>query len=136
MILNPKLDTTNQKRKKKNLETWVKKRLQDLGLIDIWRDLHKQDRQYTFYSARHNVHSRIDYFFMYNSEKHRVKECRMGTRDLSDHSSVYLKLHVDSKCKNTLWRLNTSLLNDPGFKATTVLKENYKHTWKIITMGR
>lgn len=118
MIFNPKLDTNNQKRKKNNLEIWVKKRLQDLGLVDIWRDLHKQDRQYTFYSARHNVHSRIDYFLMYNSEKHRVKESRMGTRDLSDHSSVYLKLHMDSKCKNTLWRLNTSLLNDPVFKTT------------------
>ncbi len=63
MILNSKLDTTNHKRKNNKFEKWVKKRLQDLGLIDIWRDFHKQDRQYTHYSTRHNVHSRIDYFF-------------------------------------------------------------------------
>lgn len=48
MILNPKLDTTNKKRKKSSLEMWVKKRLQDVGLIDIWRDFHKQDRAVHF----------------------------------------------------------------------------------------
>lgn len=33
-------------------------------------------------------------------------------RDVSDHSGVYLSLHLNNKRKNTLWRLNTSLLND------------------------
>lgn len=36
----------------------------------------------------------------------------IGIRDLSDHSGVYLTLHLTNKRKNTLWRLNTSILND------------------------
>lgn len=65
MTLNPKLDTTNKKRKITNTERWFKRRIQDLSLIDVWRDFHHQVRQYTFYSNRHNAYSRIDYLFIY-----------------------------------------------------------------------
>lgn len=61
----------------------------------------------------------------------------MGTRGLSDQSSLYLKLHVDSKCKNTLWRLNTSLLNYPGFKTTelqTYLENNNNGQVQTVTL--
>lgn len=50
-ILNPKLDTTNQKRKLTPTERWIKSRIKDLGLIDVWRDFHLQERQFTFYSS-------------------------------------------------------------------------------------
>lgn len=116
VILNPKLDTTNTKRKITCTERWIKKRVQDIGLIDVWRDFHSQDREYTFYSSRHNAYSRIDYIFMHASERHRLKECEISQRYLSDHSTVYLKLHLDSRPKMTTWRLNISMLNNPGSK--------------------
>lgn len=116
MTLNPGLDTTNQKRKITATERWIKKRIQDLGLIDVWRHFHNRERQYAFYSSRHNVYSRIDYLFMHNSDRHRLKECEINPRDLSDHSTVYLKLHLDSRPKSTIWRLNVGMLNDPEFK--------------------
>lgn len=53
--------------------------LQELGLIDIWRHLHESDQEFTFFSARHNIHSRIDYFFMFNKDYHRVKDCTKDT---------------------------------------------------------
>lgn len=112
IILNPKLDTTNQKRK----ITPLKERIQDLGVIEVWRDFHHQDRQFTFYSNRHNAYSRTDYLFMHNSERHRLKECKINQRDISDHSSVHLKLHLDTRPKMTTWRLNVSMLNSPVFK--------------------
>lgn len=57
--------------------------------------------------------TRIYYFFMSKSDRHRIIDCDIGTRDISDHSGVYLTLHLDNKPKETLWRLNTNLLNDP-----------------------
>lgn len=37
-------------------------------------------------------------------------------RDISYHAGVYLTLYLDNRPKETLWRLNTSLLNDPQCK--------------------
>jgi hypothetical protein len=53
---------------------------------------------------------------MYSADRHRCKDCRIGQSDLSDHNGVYLTLHLDIKPRNTIWRLNTSMLNDPAFK--------------------
>lgn len=41
----------------------AKRLLQELQLIDSWRTLHVQDRDYTFFSAKHRTHTRIDYIF-------------------------------------------------------------------------
>lgn len=46
-------------------------------------------------------------------DRHRVIKCDIGTKDISDHARVYLTPHLDNKPKETLWRLNTNLLNDP-----------------------
>ena len=122
LLLNPKLDTTNRVRRKNLLEKPINKILQDLGLIDIWRYLHKHDSDFTFYSARHNIYSRIDYIFMFSRDFHKVKDCTIGQRDISDHSGLTLKFTLDRNPKTTLWRLNTGLLNSNSFK-TEMAKE-------------
>lgn len=86
LLLHPKWDTTSRDRRGTKLEKQVKTMLSELGLIDIWRYLHKNERKFTFYSARHIMHSRIDYFFTFSKDLHRVKDCIIGQRDLSDHS--------------------------------------------------
>lgn len=45
--------------------------------------------------------------------KPRMVKCDIGVRDISDHTGVYLTLHLDNRLKETLWRLNTNLLSDP-----------------------
>jgi hypothetical protein len=62
---------------------------------------------------------------MYRADRHRLKDCRIGQSDLSDHNGVYLTLHIDSKPRNTIWRLNTSMLNDPAFKES--IKDRIEH---------
>lgn len=52
---------------------------------------------------------------------------------MSDHSGVYLSLHLNNKRKNTLWRLNTSLLNDRVCKEYT--KEQLKEYLLINDNG-
>lgn len=87
VLLNPILDTTNKERRRNPTEKPINRELRDLGLIDVGRSLHGSDPGYTLYSARHTVYSRIDYFFMYNRDLHRLSDCRLGQRDLSDHSA-------------------------------------------------
>ncbi len=118
ILLNPSLDTTNRIRRRNLIEKCINNVLKDLGLIDVWRALNGSTPGYTSYSARHTACSRIDYFFMYNKDLHRLKYCRIGQRDLSDHSGIFLALHLDGRRRKTLWRLNPGMLNDHIFRSS------------------
>lgn len=131
ILLNPLLDTTNTNRRRNSTEKQINKALNELELNDVWRYKRGSDPGYTFYSARHAIHSRIDYLFMYKKDLHRLKDCKIGQRDLFDHSGVYLTLHFEGRQRKTLWRLNTGMLNDATFitametELGIYLKENY-----------
>ena len=49
---------------------------------------------------------------MFQNDRHRILDCEIGPRVVSDHSPIYLTLNVDNRPKKTIWRLNTSLLNN------------------------
>uniref|UniRef100_A0A3P8NC16 exodeoxyribonuclease III n=1 Tax=Astatotilapia calliptera TaxID=8154 RepID=A0A3P8NC16_ASTCA len=42
----------------------IRQMTSDLGLNDIWRTMHPEGREYSFYSPPHNVYTRIDYFLI------------------------------------------------------------------------
>ena len=46
------------------------------------------------------------------TDRHRVKECTIGTADVSDHNAIYLTINLDNINKKTLWRLNLGILNN------------------------
>ena len=106
-------DTSNPQKKITPESLLVKKLLKETGMFDVWRDLNPKASQYSFFSHPHGVHSRLDYYFMFNTERHRIINCSIGVKDVSDHAGVYLRLHLDVQHKITTWRLNTSHLNDP-----------------------
>lgn len=112
VVLNYDLDTTSIKKSRTNISRYVNMQLVELGLTDIWRDMHKLDRDYTHYSYPHTTYSRIDYFLMTTGDRHRVEDCRIGVSDLSDHSAVYLTVNLIGRRRNTVWRLNVGLLNN------------------------
>lgn len=66
----------------------------------------------THYSAPHDSYSRIDYFFLYNKDLYRVKECEIEAADVSDHCAVCLKMQLKTQEKRQLWRLNVGILNN------------------------
>lgn len=107
--LQPKLDKSNQCLRKNPKAIMVRWLLSEMGLIDVWRQCHPGEKQFTNYSSRHTVYSRIDYLFKYKCDWHRIRDCRIRIRDLSDHSGVYLTLHLTNRQKNTP---NPSILND------------------------
>lgn len=103
IILNYNMDTTSIRRHKYNLSKSLNMLIKESSLFDVWRDLHPLERDFTHYSATHKVHSRIDYFLMNITDRHRVKECTIGTADVSDHNAIYLTINLEQhKQKNSM----------------------------------
>ena len=121
--LNPKLDSS-----KMLTTTPLQKRvgvlMSELGILDLWRDFYPTGRDYSYFSAPQDSYSRIDYLFVFKRDRHRIHSCDIGTIDLSDHAPVSCTIHISDKIGKTLWRLNTSVLNNPQFKSQ--IKEEIK----------
>lgn len=100
ITLDHKMDTTSKKRSKTHLSKYLNTLLKEQGMVDIWREFHPAEKDYTHYCNTHNIHSRIDYIFMNSWEMHRVKECKIGVADISDHNTVQLTIHINVKKHN------------------------------------
>lgn len=116
--LKPKLHSSCGKSyDRKSLYKKVKLLFEEVGLIDIWRDLFFFNRRdYTHYSASHSLYTRIDYFITFGKDKDRIHTCGIGTIDVSDHALI-ITVDFDLRFKNYTWKLNSSLLNNPSIKA-------------------
>ena len=110
-VLCEKMDTTSKKRSKMQIARFVKTSLNEMGLEDVWRKLHPTEKDYTHFSAVHKVHARIDQLFVNAEDSYRVKECEIGGADLSDHNPLFLKISLNNRKRQTVWRLNMGLLN-------------------------
>ena len=60
VVLNYNMDTTSLKKSKIQMSRYVNTLLEEMGLVDIWRNLHPLEKDFTHYSAVHKVHSRIE----------------------------------------------------------------------------
>lgn len=129
--LNPSEDTSSGKtyltykilKKSKNL-------IHSLSLVDTWRFLHPEDRDYTFYSIPHNRHARIDFLFVSQRDLDTLSEANIGIQTISDHAPVAITLNIlEPTVKSNTWRLNSSLLTDPSLlpKLTSSLREHFTH---------
>lgn len=114
--LNPKIDSSNGKSDLRNISKRLNTWRREVGIVDVWREMHPTTRQYSHYSAAHNVYSRIDYFFMLKGEFYRVEKCDIGPSIISDHGPIYMTVRIKDKKKSTLWRLNSNILNNPVIK--------------------
>lgn len=114
--LNEKLDSSRPIVRQTKMTKKINVTMREMGIIDVWRDFHPVDRDYTHYSHPHSVYTRIDYFFMYNTDRHRVDQCDIGNIDISDHSPIYLTISLHQHAKHTYWKLNSSILNSVPIK--------------------
>lgn len=83
----------------------------ELGLVDVWRSLHRKERDFTFFSQVHCAHSRLDMFLMSGTDSFRATECNIEANTISDHAPVCLKLKMSPNNNFKYWRANLSILN-------------------------
>lgn len=76
--LHSSLDSTSRTKNIKPEALYTKKILKEINMVDVWRELHPTDKCFTFFSYPHHMYSRIDYFFMFKTDRHRITKCDMG----------------------------------------------------------
>lgn len=117
LVLNRKIDTQSKsKHKAVKAAAVLKKAEMEMGILDVWRHLHPQEKSFTFYSDAHKVFSRLDYYFMFKGDIEKVFRCDIMPISITDHAPVIIELHLNSEKRETLWRMNNSLLEDRAFK--------------------
>lgn len=114
--LNPKLDVSRGNSELKLISKRTNTLMKEMGIVDIWREFFPTRRNYTYYSTPHAVYTRIDYFFTFSRHLHMVEQCNIGSMTLSDHSPIYLSLSLNGERRETLWRLNSAILNNTATK--------------------
>lgn len=69
-----------------------KKWLKEMGLVDIWREVHPTSTQYTFYSHAHKSYARLDYFLGTGEINSVVDAVSIEPAALSGHDAMTVQL--------------------------------------------
>ncbi len=86
--------------------------LKELGLVDAWRHLHKNERDFSFMSQMHGSYSWLDHFLVSKKDIHRIKNCVIESMTISDHSPVAMAVDLSLELCMKYWRINVSLQTD------------------------
>uniref|UniRef100_A0A8C0PD89 RNA-directed DNA polymerase n=1 Tax=Canis lupus familiaris TaxID=9615 RepID=A0A8C0PD89_CANLF len=100
--------------------------LDQMDFTDIYRTLHPNSTEYTFFSSAHGTFSRIDHILGHKSGLNRYQKIGIVPCIFSDHNALKLELNHNKKFGRTsnTWRLRTILLKDK--KVNQEIKEELK----------
>lgn len=71
-------------------------------LVDVWRLQHSSEKDYMYYSPRHQVFTRIDYFLTDVSSVGKVSQCTIGLMLWMDHA--WIECHLNTTSERDLHR--------------------------------
>lgn len=96
--------------------------IQNFALVDVWRILYPDVRDYTWSNNRSSLRSRIDLWLTSSNCIEYTTESAISHAPLSDHKAITLNLN-GSKAKTKMsfrgyWKFNNSLLSDDNFNET------------------
>uniref|UniRef100_A0A8C0QRF1 RNA-directed DNA polymerase n=1 Tax=Canis lupus familiaris TaxID=9615 RepID=A0A8C0QRF1_CANLF len=100
--------------------------LDQMEFTDIYRTLHPNSTEYTFFSSAHGTFSRIDHILGHKSGLNRYQKIGIVPCIFSDHNALKLELNHNKKFGRTsnTWRLRTILLKDK--RVNQEIKEELK----------
>ena len=85
-------------KQKINKETQVlNDTLDEMDLIDIFRTLHPNAEEYTFFSSAHKTFSRIDHILGHKSNLSKFNKTEIISRNFSDHNTMRLDINYKKK---------------------------------------
>uniref|UniRef100_A0A8C5LZP1 Reverse transcriptase domain-containing protein n=1 Tax=Leptobrachium leishanense TaxID=445787 RepID=A0A8C5LZP1_9ANUR len=116
--LDPRIDTSaGRSSTPLNVLRHMRRSLDSLQLVDVWRAFHAGERDYTFYSPVHSSYSRLDYLFVQQHTVLNVVDSAIQAQTWSDHCPLLITFSSPlSRPSERQWRLNTTLLQDPALR--------------------
>lgn len=89
LCLAPEVDSMSRALGKMNAKLRkLKQKLYSCQLVDVWRIMNPNKKDFSFYSPVHGTYSRIDYIWIEHSLLDRVVESKIEATTLSDHAPV------------------------------------------------
>lgn len=119
LVLDLQLDRSSQgPDTKRNARECVQQNMQDMELIDVWREENPELRRYTCFSKiPHYVGSRIDYMLISAPLRQFCREIQIGAAYASDHAPILGAFSIaENQRGKGLWKFNNSLLKDKEFR--------------------
>ena len=97
-----------------------------MDFTDIYRTLHLNTTEYTFFSSAHGTFSRIDHILGHKSGLNQYQKIGIVLCIFSDHNALKLELNHKKKFgrNSNTWRLKSILLKDEWFNQE--IREEFK----------
>ena len=121
--------------------------MEELDLLDIYRELHVNTKTFTYETKNLKIKSRIDFFLVSRAVSVNVKRAEIRCSVAPDHKSIFLGIELKSDLKRGLgtWKFNNTLLDDKNyvdlirFLYPQILEkykdvENKQLLWELIKM--
>ncbi len=90
--------------------------VQGTSLSDMWRDLHPNEKQYTWRHLSKAIMRRLDYIFVNEKTHDRVVDCTIKEFPLTDHRSVQMSISMDKIRRGpSYWKMNNALLKEKEY---------------------
>uniref|UniRef100_A0A5F8HEF3 RNA-directed DNA polymerase n=1 Tax=Monodelphis domestica TaxID=13616 RepID=A0A5F8HEF3_MONDO len=107
------LDKSNQKINKKEVKE-VNEILEKLELIDIWRKINRDKKEYTFFSAPHGTFTKIDHTLGHRNMALKCRKAEILTAAFSDHKAIKILIGKGTwRPKSKInWKLNNMILQN------------------------
>ena len=128
IALDPNLDTlgynaVNNPRARQELL----KKMDELNLIDAYRNLNPTARRYTWKKWGDHKFARLDYFIISNNLLPFINKADILPKCFSDHNPILLDIDFSKFHRGRgFWKMNNSLLSDPSY--VSMVKSTIKRT--------
>lgn len=115
-VINNELDIISGQPHSQKEVGALNKCVNTLGLADVWRAMHSEDKDFTWSRSHPFIARRLDYCFVSKHSLNLCHSCELYSVPNTDHKAVVINFKEDNfKRGPGFWKFNNSLLKDHAF---------------------
>ena len=116
LVMDNTLDVISGLPHKQSIVCNFNKSMMDVNLVDIWRKMNNNKKQFTWSRTEPFVARRLDYCFGSQGLLDRITDCKHIFVPCTDHKGVSVNVALSEMIRGpSYWKFNNSLLNDENY---------------------